>query len=100
MVGGVAQPKDLIAIVPETRVVGEPLSKSKPKCQELERLTQEAKLMALGAGRTDRFSQYGATHRQKEADRAMDALIQHLLVGHNGKPCPAGDRPIVKLREA
>ena len=26
---------------------------------------------------------------------SLTALIKHLLVGHNGGPCPAGSRPIV-----
>ena len=72
--------------------------KPKPKCKELERLRQEAEFAGLEAGRTDRFSQYGATERQKEVERKIDALIKHLLTGHDGKPCPAGERPIVKAR--
>ena len=27
--------------------------------------------------------------------RKIDALVTHLLSGHAGKPCPAGDRPII-----
>lgn len=72
--------------------------KPKLKCRELERLRKEADLAGLEAARTDRFGQYGAAERQKEADRALDALIKHLLTGHDGKPCPAGPRPIVKAR--
>lgn len=73
-------------------------SKPKPKCKELERLRREADFAGLEAARTDRFGQYGAAERQKEADRALDALIKHLLAGHDGNPCPAGPRPIVKSR--
>jgi hypothetical protein len=32
-----------------------------------------------------------------EAYRRTDALLKHLLVGHDGEPCPAGDRPIVSI---
>jgi hypothetical protein len=31
----------------------------------------------------------------REAYRRADALLKHLLVGHDGKPCPGGDRPIL-----
>jgi hypothetical protein len=24
-------------------------------------------------------------------------VLKHLLAGHGGQPCPAGDRPIVRL---
>lgn len=27
--------------------------------------------------------------------KKIDALVRHLLAGHDGGPCPAGDRPIV-----
>ena len=72
--------------------------KPKHKCEELELLRQEVKIAGLEAGRTDRFSRYGAAERQKEVDRKIDVLMKHLLAGHDGKPCPAGDRPIVKAR--
>ena len=31
----------------------------------------------------------------REGHRRIYALIRHLLVGHDGNACPAGDRPIV-----
>lgn len=31
-----------------------------------------------------------------EKHKSISAVIKHLLVGHGGKPCPAGDRPIVR----
>jgi hypothetical protein len=34
-----------------------------------------------------------------EKDKSINAVIKHLLVGHEGKPCPAGDRPIVSLAQ-
>jgi hypothetical protein len=74
--------------------------KAKPECEELEQLRREAKFAGLRAGRTGRYGQLGAAELKKEAHRKIDALIQHLLAGHNGKPCPAGDRPIVKPRWA
>lgn len=30
-----------------------------------------------------------------EKFKSINAVIRHLLVGHDGKPCPAGERPIV-----
>lgn len=75
-------------------------AKPKSKCEELEQLRREARFAGLRAGLIGRFNDFGTAERQKEAQRKIDALIQHLLVGHNGKPCPAGDRPIVKPREA
>jgi hypothetical protein len=68
----------------------------KCKCEELDRLRFDAERAGLWASQGGRFAQFGAAERQKEAERTMDALIQHLLTGHDGKPCPAGDRPIVK----
>lgn len=68
----------------------------KPKCDELQRLRNEAKSALLQAKRVDRFGHLNDAGRQEEARRKVDAMIEHLLVGHNGKPCPAGDRPIVR----
>jgi len=33
----------------------------------------------------------------REGYKRIDALVKHLLVGHNGEACPAGDRPIVSI---
>lgn len=71
----------------------------KLKCEELEQLKGEATLAGLRAGQTGRFSGLGAAELQKEMQQKIDALIQHLLAGHDGQPCPAGGRPIVKPRE-
>jgi len=34
-----------------------------------------------------------------EKHKSIHAVLKHLLVGHEGKPCPAGDRPIVSLTQ-
>ena len=68
----------------------------KPKCEELEQLRCEARVARIRATQSGRFAQFGAAQLQKEVERTIDALLRHLLAGHNGKPCPAGDRPIVK----
>lgn len=69
---------------------------TKPKCEELQRLRSEAKTALLQAKRVNRFGHLTDAELQEEARRKVDAMIQHLLVGHDGKPCPSGDRPIVK----
>lgn len=69
---------------------------TKPKCEELHRLRNEAKTALLQAKRVNRFGHLTDPGLQEEARRKVDAMIQHLLVGHNGAPCPSGDRPIVK----
>ena len=71
----------------------------KPKCEELQRLRNEAKSALLQAKRVNRFGHLTDAELQQEAHRKVDAMIQHLLVGHSGEPCPAGDRPIVKSHE-
>jgi hypothetical protein len=37
------------------------------------------------------------TELNREKRNSINAIIKHLLVGHEGKPCPGGDRPIVSL---
>lgn len=69
---------------------------SKQECGELENLKREYAFAGAQAAQTGRFAELGAAERKKEARRRLDALIRHLLAGHDGKPCPAGDRPIVK----
>jgi hypothetical protein len=72
---------------------------TRPKCEELQRLRNEAKSALLQAKRVNRFGHLNDAGLQEEAYRKVDAMIQHLLVGHYGGPCPAGDRPIVKPQE-
>jgi hypothetical protein len=87
---------DVIPLALSRKTLFPVTAKPKCKCEELEQLRREATFAGLRTRRPDRFGQLGAAELQKEAERTIDALIQHLLVGHNGKPCPAGDRPIVK----
>jgi hypothetical protein len=35
-----------------------------------------------------------------EKHKSINAVVKHLLAGHDGKPCPSGERPIVKLAKA
>lgn len=69
---------------------------TKPKCDELDRLRDEAKSALLQASRVNRFGHLTNAPLHEESRRKVDAMIQHLLVGHDGKPCPAGSRPIVE----
>lgn len=70
----------------------------KRKCELLEKLRRAAKFAGLRASRVHRFKPLTDAELRQERQRSIDALIQHLLAGHDGKPCPAGDRPIVKPR--
>jgi hypothetical protein len=72
-------------------------------CEELDclrRAVVAALLEAKNVRRTRDVSIYEDAELSRESCRTIDALIRHLLVGHHGSPCPAGDRPIVKARAA
>jgi hypothetical protein len=68
-------------------------------CEEHERLRQAAVAAVLEA-RKIRWNNDLSFHQDSELSsdqhQKIDALLKHLLVGHNGKPCPCGDRPIVR----
>jgi hypothetical protein len=67
-------------------------------CNELDRFRCEA-ASALLAARRIRLSRdvsiYEDAELCREGHRRICALIVHLLVGHDGHACPAGERPIV-----
>ncbi len=42
---------------------------------------------------------YEDAELNREKHQSINAVLKHLLVGHEGKPCPAGDRPIVSLAQ-
>jgi hypothetical protein len=69
------------------------------KCETLERLRGDA-VGALCEAKKIRRSRDVSIHEDaelsRESRRRIDALIKHLLAGHDGLPCPAGDRPIVR----
>jgi hypothetical protein len=69
-------------------------------CEELNRIKLEA-VAALHSARQARRSHDVSFHEDVELTRdehqKIDALLKHLLVGHDGHPCPAGDRPIVGI---
>src|SRR6202453_5503944 len=67
-------------------------------CDELERLRCQAASALLAAKRihlSRDVSIYEDAERCREGHRRICALIVHLLLGHDGHACPAGDRPIV-----
>jgi hypothetical protein len=72
---------------------------SKSACAELERFRREAAL-ALHEARSIRLSRDVSIQEDarlnREGYQRVEAMVAHLLTGHDGKPCPAGDRPIVR----
>ncbi|MGA8143656.1 MAG: hypothetical protein WB987_07190 [Candidatus Acidiferrales bacterium] len=72
-------------------------------CEELNRIQLEA-IAALHAAKNTRRSRDLSFHEDVELTRdehqKIDALLKHLLAGHDGHPCPAGDRPIIGIAPA
>jgi hypothetical protein len=70
------------------------------RCEELNRIKLQA-IAALHTARLTRRSRDLSFQEDVELTRdehqKIDALLKHLLAGHNGHPCPAGDRPIVGI---
>jgi hypothetical protein len=67
-------------------------------CAELDALKREAVHVSREVRRIRRsrdlsFCEDAELNGKKH--RSINAVIRHLLVGHEGRPCPAGDRPIV-----
>jgi hypothetical protein len=69
-------------------------------CAELDALKREAARVFREVKKIRRsrdVSFYEDAELNHEKYKTINALLKHLLVGHEGKPCPAGDRPIVSL---
>ena len=67
-------------------------------CAELDALKREAAHVFREVKKIRRsrdVSFYEDAELNHEKYKTINALLKHLLVGHEGKPCPAGDRPIV-----
>jgi hypothetical protein len=47
--------------------------------------------------RSKDVSFYEDAQLNDEKYKSINAVLKHLLVGHEGNPCPAGDRPIVSV---
>jgi hypothetical protein len=72
----------------------------KQSCDDLNRIKLEA-IAALHSARNTRRSRDLSFHEDVELTQIehqkIDALLKHLLAGHDGHPCPAGDRPIIGI---
>jgi hypothetical protein len=71
---------------------------TKIQCEALSRILQEAHSAfreAKEIRRSKDLSFYEDSELTRGEHSRIDALVKHLLAGHDGKPCPAGDRPIV-----
>jgi hypothetical protein len=72
-------------------------------CEELKNLKREAVQVFREVKRIRRsrdVSFYEDAELNREKRDSINAVLKHLLVGHEGKPCPGGDRPIVSLAKA
>lgn len=71
------------------------------QCELHDRLKLEA-VEAILAAKKVRWSKDISLYEDSEmcTDQRLkiDAFISHLLAGHDGKPCPRGERPIVGSR--
>ena len=76
-----------------------PSHPSESMCAELDALKRDAG-QVLREVRKIRRSRDVSFHEDAELNRrkreSINAVLKHLLAGHDGKPCPAGDRPIVR----
>jgi hypothetical protein len=67
-------------------------------CTELEALKREAVHVFREVKKIRRsrdVSIYEDVELNGAKHKSVNAVLKHLLIGHGGKPCPAGDRPIV-----
>jgi hypothetical protein len=67
-------------------------------CAELDALKRDAgqvlrELRKIRRSRDVSFQEDAELNRRKS--ETINAVLKHLLVGHDGKPCPAGDKPII-----
>jgi hypothetical protein len=71
-------------------------------CAELEALKREAVHVSREVRKIRRsrdLSFFEDAELNGKKHKSINAVIRHLLVGHEGRPCPAGDRPIVSQTE-
>jgi hypothetical protein len=70
-------------------------------CDLLDQLQRDA-VEAILRAKQMRRSKDVSLHEDKDLCRdqrqKIDAFIAHLLTGHEGEPCPCGDRPIIRNR--
>ena len=69
-------------------------------CEELNALKRDAAQVFRETKKIRRsrdVSYYEDAELSWQKRKSIHAVLKHLLVGHAGKPCPAGARPIVSL---
>jgi hypothetical protein len=69
-------------------------------CEELDRFRREAVCVFRECKRIRRsrdLSFYEDAELCYAKRQSLNAVLKHLLAGHDGKPCPAGSRPIVSV---
>jgi len=54
---------------------------------------------AKNTRRTRDLSFHEDVELTRDEHRKIEALVKHLLSGHDGSPCPAGDRPIIGVAQ-
>jgi hypothetical protein len=67
-------------------------------CEELNRFKRDAISALLEAKKIRRSKDLTFkedAELSREGRKRIDEVLKHLLVGHDGSPCPAGDRPVV-----
>jgi hypothetical protein len=72
-------------------------------CEELHALRRNAAQIFREARRIRRsrdLSFYEDAELSLEKRKSINAVLKHLLVGHQGQPCPEGHRPIVEPTKA
>ena len=67
-------------------------------CEELQSLKRDA-VRVIRTVKKIRRSKDVSFYEDAELNgikhKCINAILKHLLAGHQGQPCPAGDRPIV-----
>jgi hypothetical protein len=69
-------------------------------CEQLQALTRDAARVLRELKRIRRakdISVFEDVALTEHKHQSLHQVLKHLLVGHNGQPCPAAPRPIVGL---
>jgi hypothetical protein len=91
-------------LFPATKIMENPgPPQQKFMCDELQSLKREAVLVIrevrkIRRSRDVSFLEDAELNSKKH--QGLNAVLKHLLAGHAGQPCPAGDRPIVRIAKA
>jgi hypothetical protein len=82
------------------RIVESPSPAAISMCEKLKILKREAvhvlsEVKKIRRSRDLSFFEDAELNREKH--KIINAVLKHLLVGHDGKPCPGGDKPVVSF---